>query len=202
MEVTLKVSQVRNHIFETAMRIASREGLQGLSIGVLAKAVGMSKSGLFAHVISKDRLQLSVLQIATKDFTEKVLSKAFTNQKGEPRVRALFEHWIQYLKDSTTLPGGEILITSAMELDDKPGELRDYIQRIQALLLGNLSKAARISIETGHFRQDLDTERFAWRMYSYVLGFHHFRQVMGEAQAEKMARTSFEEFLTQSRVLV
>ena len=74
-------------ILETAMKIASRDGIEGLTIGELAKAVGMSKSGLFAHFGGKDQLQLSVLQLATERFVDVVMREAFKAPRGEPRDR-------------------------------------------------------------------------------------------------------------------
>ena len=54
--------ETRDRILRQAMRVVSRDGLEGLSIGLLADSLGMSKSGLFAHFGSKEELQLEVLR--------------------------------------------------------------------------------------------------------------------------------------------
>ena len=168
-------------ILEAALRISSRHGLEGLTIGELAKAVGMSKSGLFAHFESKDALQLEVLKEATARFIDKVMRPAFHERAGEARVQALFDNWFEYLNDES-LPGGSILIAASTELDDRPGSLRDFVQDSQKDLIRNIEKAAKISIETGEFKKDLDIEHFAWSLYSLVLGLPPLQEIARRAQ--------------------
>src|SRR5690606_26524804 len=120
---------------DAALKIASMEGLGGLTIGSLAKAVGMSKSGLFAHFNSKDRLQLTVLEMAVRHFTDTVLVPAFRQPRGVARIRAMFENWIDYMDDGDRFPGGSILIAASTEVDDRPGPLRDYTHQVQKDLI-------------------------------------------------------------------
>ena len=61
----------RNAILREAAQLATVEGIDGLSIGRLADAVGMSKSGLFAHFGSKEELQLATIEAASALFTER-----------------------------------------------------------------------------------------------------------------------------------
>src|ERR1700677_1852203 len=113
-----KGAATRDAVLETAVRIAGRIGLSGLTIGMLAAATGMSKSGLFAHFGSKEALQLQVLARARDEFTDRVVRPALHVKRGEPRVRALFEHWLEVSRD----PGAPFLFASAsMEFDDQPG---------------------------------------------------------------------------------
>lgn len=182
------------------MKMASHNGLHGLTIGGLAKVVGMSKSGLFAHFNSKDNLQLMVLKRATDHFTDTVLRPAFRNNpRGEPRVRALFENWLDYLNDSSSLPGGDILLSVSTELDDQPGPLRELAQTVQGQLIDNIEKSARFAIEERHFRRDLDTKLFTWKLYSYILGYHHFKRMMEDPLAEARLRKSFEDLINYAK---
>src|SRR5690606_2865126 len=98
--------ETKRLILEEAMKIASVHGIQGITIGELAKKVGMSKSGLFAHFENKDNLQLEILQLASDSFVNKVLLPAFQQPRGLPRIEAILKNWIQYLNDDSTLPGG------------------------------------------------------------------------------------------------
>src|SRR5687768_13795558 len=100
-----KGAATRDRIIESALRTASVDGLEGISLGKLASDVGMSKSGLFAHFDSKEALQLDVLAAAAAKFTDVVVKPAFTASRGEPRVRALFEHWLHWERNES-LPGG------------------------------------------------------------------------------------------------
>jgi len=189
----------RDVILTTALRIVGREGIDGLTIGELAKAVGMSKSGLFAHFGGKDQLQLAVLELATRRFVDIVLRPAFKEPRGEPRIRAMFASWLDHLNDSSTLPGGSILIAASTELDERPGALRDFVQRTQKDLIKNIEKAAAMAVEEGHFRKDLDVEQFAWSLYSFVLGYYHFKRMLEDPKAEVHLKRSFKGLLEFAR---
>lgn len=191
--------ETKSLILDTAVKIASRDGIEGLTIGELAKAVGMSKSGLFAHFGNRDQLQLDVLKSATESFVATVMKPAFTQPRGEPRIKAMFKNWLEHLNDDDELPGGSILISASIELDDRPGPLRDFAKNAQTDLISNIEKAARIAVEEGHFREDLDVEQFAWSMYSFVLGYHHFKRLLEDPKAELHLKRSFNGLLTISR---
>lgn len=194
-----KHATTKSLILDTAMKIASREGIEGLTIGELAKAVGMSKSGLFAHFGGRDQLQLDVLKLATDQFVDLVMRPAFKAERGEARVKAMFKNWLDHLDDVSHLPGGSILIAASIELDDRPGALRDFAQKAQKDLIANIEKAAQISVDEGHFRSDLAPEQFAWSMYSFVLGYHHFKRFLDDPKAELHVKRSFNGLLAISR---
>lgn len=189
---TFKGASTRDIILDAALKLASKAGLEGITIGTLAKEVGMSKSGLFAHFNSKDNLQLMVLERAAELFTAKVLKPAFEKPRGESRVRAIFENWLAYLNDGSALPGGSVFVAAAFELDDRPGVLRDYVQKAQKDLIRNLRKAAEMAIKEGHFSKKCDPGQFAWTMYSFVLGYHHSKRMLNDPHAEKNIRQAFE----------
>lgn len=189
----------KKYILETATKIASTHGIQGITIGELAKATGMSKSGLFAHFETKDNLQLEILKLASDNFVEEVLVPAFKKPRGEDRLVSMFENWLAYLNDSSSLPGGSIFISASFELDDRPGELRDFVLKSQSDLINNIAKAARIAVEVGHFKKDLDTEEFAKKFYSFVLGYHHFKRMLRDEGADIFVRKAFCEIISESR---
>jgi AcrR family transcriptional regulator len=193
---TTKGEETRRNILHSSLAMASRLGLEGLSIGNVAKEVGMSKSGLFAHFESKEDLQLQVLQTGVEYFIRKVVTPALQEPRGEPRVRALFENWLSW---SHYLPGGCPFIAAAAEVDDKPGPLREYLAASQKDWLAALSNAARIAIEEGHFRPDLDPRQFGYRLQGILLSHHHSARLLRDPEAEERARTSFEDLLAGSR---
>lgn len=188
---TTKGEETRALILDTALRMVSRLGLEALSIGGLAGEVGMSKSGLFAHFDSKEDLQLAVLQTAVDRFIAEVISPALRAPRGEPRVRALFEGWMDW-EDAEYQPGGCVFIGTANELDDRPGALRDQLASSQRDWLEALATAARIAVEEGHFREDLDTRQFAYDLYSIILAYHHFSRLLRDPDAEARARRAFD----------
>lgn len=193
-----KGEETRAAILDHGLAMASRLGLEGLTIGNLAEAAGMSKSGLFAHFRSKEELQLQVLETAVERFIETVVAPALRAPRGEPRMRAFFERWMEWER-SRFQPGGCIFVATANELDDRPGPLRDRLVAYQRDWLGALATAARIAVEEGHFRPDLDLSQFAHDLYAVFLAYHHFSRLLRDPDAEARARRSFEDLLTLSR---
>ncbi len=193
-----KGETTRAAILDDALSLASQVGLEGLSIGELAKRSEMSKSGLFAHFSSKENLQVEVLRTAAERFIEMVVVPAIRKPRGEPRVKALLDNWLRW-SDGDFSPGGCVFIAASTELDDRPGPARDFLVASQRDIMATMAKAARIAVDEGHFRADLDPEQFAWEMYSIVLAFHHFTRLLRSPHAERRARRAFQALLARSR---
>ena len=190
--------ETREAILEAAVAEASKAGLEGLSIGGLAKKVAMSKSGLFAHFDSKEELQLQVLRKAAERFVETVLVPAVRRPRGLPRVRALFDNWLAWSR-SNFLPGGCLFLATASELDDRPGPLRDFLVEAQRHWLDALATAARIARDEGHLRADLDVDQFAYEFFSIILAHHHFDRLLRDPDTDDRCRRAFEDLLRRSR---
>jgi AcrR family transcriptional regulator len=193
-----KGAETKDRILEQAVRIASRSGLEGLTIGSLSSELGLSKSGLFAHFGSKEELQCQVLQAAATRFQEGVLRPAIAAPRGEPRIRALFDRWLAWT-NREDMPGGCLLIAASIELDDKPGPQRDYLVLAHRGRVAALAKAASLAVEAGHFRTDLDPEQFAFDFYSITLGYHDHQRLLRDPRAEERARAAFERLLLSCR---
>lgn len=191
-----KGDDTRAAILDLAVDDASRVGLEGLTIGKLAREAGLSKSGLFAHFGSKEELQLEVLAAGVERFVAQVMAPAFKAPRGRPRIEALFEGWLGWERQ---LPGGCLFVSLANELDDRPGPLRDRLVAYQRDWIGTLATAARIAVEEGHFRRDLDCEQFAYDFYSIELAYHHFNRLLADPHAERRARQAFADLLTLAR---
>lgn len=194
-----KGAETRERILDQAVRLASRDGLEGLTIGTLSTELGLSKSGLFAHFGSKDELQLQVLQAAVERFEQTVIRPALAAPRGEPRLRALMEHWLTW-EDNPDMPGGCLIVAASVELDDRPGPLRDYLVHSHQRRYDFIVKAARIAIEAGHFRPDLDTDQFAFDVNAVLLGYHYAHRMLRDHKAREHAQASFERLLADSRI--
>lgn len=186
----------RQSILEHAAGLASKIGLEGLTIGHLADELELSKSGLFAHFRSKESLQIQVLEFAAGRFVNAVVQPALQAPRGEPRVRALFETWLAWSR-SRSLPGGCIFVAAATEFDDRPGPVRDALIRTQREWMQALAKCASLAVTEGHFRPDTDTRLFAHEFYGILLAHHHSSRLLAEPSAEAWARTSFEALITR-----
>jgi AcrR family transcriptional regulator len=193
-----KGTDTRARIVETALRSASIDGIEGITLGKVASDVGMSKSGLFAHFDSKEALQVDVLNAAAQKFAEVVVSPAFKAPRGEPRLRALFEHWLEWERHDS-LPGGCIFVHAAAELDDRPGPAHDTLVAWQQRWMDTLTRAVQMSVEARHFRNDLDAGLFAFQTYGIVLGYYHAVRLLRDPEARLKALAAFDSLVNAAR---
>jgi len=192
-----KGEQTRLTVLMEAADVASRQGLTALTIGDLATRTRLSKSGLFAHFQSKEALQLAVLAYARDKFTDEVIRPATRAPRGESRVRALFEHWLEVSQHSNA----ECLFVSASaEFDDQPGPVRDQLVRDHRDCGESVAQMFRTGIAEGDFRPDADAEQFAHELHGIMLGFFHAHRLLGDPRAEERTRRAFETVLAAYRV--
>jgi AcrR family transcriptional regulator len=196
MEKLTKGEQTRAAILDEALTIARKLGLEGLTIGSLADATGMSKSGLFAHFGSREDLQLAVLEHAAQRYGEQVLVPALKIERGLPRLNAIFERWLDW-SIASGLPGGCIMISAANEYDDRPGPIRDAVianhRRGDALC----EKAVRLAVEEGHLKPSTEPEQIAFEMLGIILASHNHRRLLGDKETRKRALTAFAELISR-----
>jgi AcrR family transcriptional regulator len=194
LKAATKGEETRAAILDEALAIASRLGLEGLTIGTLADATGMSKSGLFAHFGSREGLQLAVLDHGARQFASHVIEPVITIARGVPRLRAMFAEWVGWTI-SSGLPGGCILISAAHEYDDRPGPIRDAVVAMQRRGLSVIARAVNLAIEAGHIKESTDPEQFAFEMMGIVLAAHHHGRLLGDAEARNRALEAFDALL-------
>ncbi|HUQ76123.1 MAG TPA: TetR/AcrR family transcriptional regulator [Burkholderiales bacterium] len=199
MDRPTKGEQTRTAILDAALQIASKLGLEGLTIGSLADATGMSKSGLFAHFGSREDLQLAVLEHFAQRYGEQVFVPVLKIERGLPRLRALFERWLDWTIASG-LPGGCIMISAANEYDDRPGPIRDAVIANQHRGNAITQKAVRLAIEEGHLRAQTDPEQIGFEMLGIMLATHNHRRLLGDKDARKRALRAFEELIARHAV--
>jgi AcrR family transcriptional regulator len=195
---TAKGEQTREAILTHALGLATRIGFEGLTIGRLAEDLRMSKSGLFAHFRSKEGLQLEILRMAGARMVDHVVRPALAAPRGEPRVRALFERWLAW-EQSPSLPGGCPFMAASFELDDRPGPVRDFVVQALRDWMDTMAGAARIAIQEGHFRADLDAEQFAHDCQGILLAFAHASRLLRDPRARERATTAFEALVRAAR---
>jgi AcrR family transcriptional regulator len=193
-----KGAETRQAILERAADVASRLGLEGLTIGRLAEALELSKSGLFAHFHSKEALQVQTLQFTAGLFVDGVIRPALKQARGEPRLRALFERWLGWDR-ADVLKGGCLFVAAATELDDREGPVREELVRQQTDWLELIANVARTAVTEGHFRPDLDSEQLAYELHGVMLAYHHARRLLRDPRAEKRARRAFEALVSAAR---
>lgn len=193
-----KGTATKETITQHAMAVASRMGLDNVTIGCLAKSVGMSKSGLFAHFTSKEALQLHVLETAKERFIQKAILPTIKAPRGLPRIRTLFKKWLEWDHDDA-LPGGCIFLAAIPEYDDRPGPIRDFLFNNQKEWFDFIAQAAKIAVAEGHFRKDLDTQQFAYEVFSIFLGYIQISRLLEDPKAITRLKRAFEELLARSQ---
>jgi AcrR family transcriptional regulator len=158
-----KGQRTRRAILDRAAALATEEGLEPLSIGRLAEATGMSKSGLFAHFGSKEELQLATVDHAASVFVEAVIAPAREAPKGIARVWALCDHMIGYMEEQV-FPGGCFFASAAFEFNNRPGPVRDQIRNNLASWLSYLEHAVEQAQELGELDARVNAGELAFEL--------------------------------------
>jgi AcrR family transcriptional regulator len=185
-----KGQQTRAAILDAALGLASHMGLEGLSIGVLADAMQMSKSGVFAHFGSREELQISVIREYHAKFEEEVFYPAIREPRGLPRLRALFANWVRRV--ATELDSGCIYISGAVEFDDRPGPVRDALAAMVRAWQAALDRAIRLAIDEGHLKPDTDPLQMLFELHGLILALHHDARFLRQPGALDRAHAGFE----------
>jgi len=191
---TTKGAATREVILERAYGLARTAGLEGLSIAPLADAVGMSKSGVFAHFGSREDLQLAVLDAAALKFGNAVLIPALSQPRGIPRLRAIMHNWFEWVRDTS---GGCVLMGAASEYDDRPGVLRDRVRRNIQRWHVELQRAIQQAVDCGQLRAG-DTGQYVFELYAVALAVHHQAGLFGYEPARRSGELAVERWFAAS----
>lgn len=194
-----KGERTRAAILDEALRLVSKAGLDGLTIGTLADATGMSKSGLFAHFGSREELLLAVLAHGQAEFAEVVFQPAMAKPRGLPRLRSMFVNWLDWT-ESAELPGGCPMIGGASEFDDRPGPVRDLLAGGQRTWIETLKRAVRQAVEEGQLDAETDPEQIAFEIFGIALVVHHHRRLLGYKKARERALVALDSLLKRYSV--
>jgi len=192
----VKGRQTRAVIVDAALRLASQVGLEGLSIGALAAAAGMSKSGVFAHFGSRDELQISVVHEYYARFERQVFAPAMLKPRGLARVRALFDRWMRFI--SAELDSGCIFISGAVEFDDRPGAVRDALVAAVDVWLAAFARAIAQARQLGQLDTGAaDDGQIVFEVHGLILALHYEARFLQRPGAIKRARRAFDNILTR-----
>jgi AcrR family transcriptional regulator len=192
-----KGDQTRAAIVEAALAMASRDGLEGLTIGTLADQMRMSKSGVFAHFGSREDLQLAVLKEYVRRFIDDVLRPAVRKPRGLPRLEAILDRWVAFLAKEISL--GCIMIAGAVEYDDRPGPQRDEMVSIITGWKADLLKAIRQSVQAGHLARGTDAQQMVFEIYGLMLAMHQDARLLRSVDSAKRARAGLRRLLDDAR---
>ncbi len=190
-----KGQQTKAAIVGAALGLATQIGLEGLSIGALAEVMRMSKSGVFAHFGSREELQISVIREYYTRFEEEVFYPALMQPKGMPRLKALFQNWMN--RTSVEIDSGCLFISGAVEFDDRPGPVRDALAGSVQTWLAAMNRAVVQAKEAGHLAQDADEHQMAFEIHGLILALHYEARFLKTPGSVARANTGFVNILAR-----
>jgi AcrR family transcriptional regulator len=193
-----KGQRTRNSILEVAAALATEEGLEPLSIGRLAEATAMSKSGLFAHFGSKEELQLATVDHAATLFVGEVIDPARGAPKGLARIWALCDHMIGYA-ERQVFPGGCFFAATSFEFNNRPGPVRDRIEEMIRSWLSYLKHAVEQAQEAGELDPNASARAVAFQLDAFAQASNAQYQLFRDPQVFDDARRAIQERLDSLR---
>jgi AcrR family transcriptional regulator len=187
----------RAAILDVALELSSRDGLEGLTIGLLADKMNMSKSGVFAHFGSRTDLQIEVLKLYHQIFEQEVFYPSLQAERGLPRLKSMFARWIKRV--TVEIASGCIYISGAVEYDDRPGAIREELVNMVRAWQSALHRCVVQAIEMGHLKADTDAQQVVYEMYGLVLALHHDARFIQRPGSVERAVLGFERLVRDCR---
>ena len=191
-------ASTRERILGKGLALMSQSGLSGVTLGVLADQVGMSKSGLFAHFRSKEDVQIELLTHMAEFASAHVVRPSMTATEGLPRLHALVRNWFGWAQRAG-LPGGCPVAAGLFEFDDVEGRVRNKILEMEGQWRQLLTELVQRAVELGHLRRALDVDQFVWELSGIYLGHHAAHRFLRSADADARAQTAFRALLDRAK---
>jgi AcrR family transcriptional regulator len=194
-----KGEKTKAQIIDQALRMSQTVGLEGLTFGELAAALDISKSGLFSHFPSKEDLQLEVIQALVDRFIAKIIQPAFTKARGEPRIRALFDRYIEWVGSNDVADRGCLLTQLQYEFQNRRGPVRNALTAAEKSWFETLTKACRIATDEKHFKSTVDPEQFAYELLGIFTLYQHAARFFEDPRGLQRATAAFAGLIERSR---
>lgn len=186
----------RQAILDCAIQMASVEGLEALSIGRLAEALDMSKSGVFAHFGAKQELQLATLQAALQRFVAEAMQPALQQATGLPRLWRLCDQYLSYL-ERRVFPGGCFLLATWAEFDSRPGAVRDAAAAAMRTWAEAIERAVSAAQAAGHLDASADPAQLAFELNALLQGANSAYLLSNDRSDFDRARVAIYDRLTR-----
>jgi AcrR family transcriptional regulator len=188
----------RAALLERSVQLASRYGLEGLTIGELAADLSVHKSNVFALFGSKQELQLATLATARSTLIDQVIAPALPYEEGLPRLAAIGDAWCAYLR-SDVFAGGCFLAAASAEMDGRPGPVRDAVAEVMREWIAVLSSNIEAAIRAGDLRGDVLPAAMAFRLNALGMAANWQRQLLEDPTGVEHARAAWRAELERER---
>lgn len=194
----MKGNDTRDKLLRVAVDQTSVHGLAGVTLGQLASASGLSKSGLFAHFRSKEQLQIEILDASARTADEVIVAPAAAEAEGLPRLVATVSLWLGW-SSRAGLSGGCPLAAALFELDDLAGEVRDHVARLEEHWRSHLRQLVRSAVDRAHLRADTDADQLVFDLCGIYLAHHVANRFLRQPDAADRARRSITALFARHR---
>jgi AcrR family transcriptional regulator len=191
---TQKSEMTRAAIIGAGIDLAAAEGLEAITLQAVADRIGISKSGVFSRIGSREALQKAVIEEFGRRFIAEVFVPAMQQPKGLPRLDTIVQRWIVRMRD-VEIQSGCIYTAGAFELDDREGELRDTLLGEITRWRAALRRTVMQAVEAGHLRADTDPEQLVAEIYALSMGLLHDARFLRDNRAAERAQASWKRLL-------
>jgi AcrR family transcriptional regulator len=181
-------------ILDTAIAMAAQDGLESLTIGELAKRLGLSKSGVFSRVGSREALQIAVIEDYDRRFLQDVFVPAMREARGLPRLNAIMRLWLQRARN-VEIRQGCIYCAGAFEFDDRDGPLRDKLLEGVMGWRSALKRTVIQAIDAGHLRSDIDADQLIFEMDGLFVALMRDARFLRDPRAADRAWVAYERLI-------
>lgn len=181
-------------IVDTALQMAAADGLESLTIGEVAKRLGLSKSGVFSRVGSREALQCAVVEEYDRRFLQDVFMPAMREPRGLPRLDAIMRLWLQRARE-VELRTGCIYCAGAFEYDDRAGPVRDRLKDGVMRWRAALKRTVIQAIDAGHLLPDTDAEQMVFEMDALFTGLMRDARFLDDARAPERAWSAWQRLI-------
>jgi AcrR family transcriptional regulator len=191
---TAKSEMTRTAIVGAALDLAAAEGLEAITLQAVASRIGLSKSGVFSRVGSREALQKAVIEEFGRRFLADVFVPAMQKPKGLARLDDIVQRWIVRMRDVETHTGC-LYTAGAFELDDSEGELRELLLQEVMRWRAALRRSVLHAVEAGHLKADTDAEQLVSEISSMAMGLLHDARFLRDPRAAERAQNTWQRLL-------
>ena len=188
---TQKSELTRAAFVGAGLDLAAAEGLESITLQAVADRIGLSKSGVFSRVGSREALQMAVIEEFVRRVIADVFVPAMQQPKGLPRLNEIVRRWIVRTRD-VEARSGCIFTAGAFELDDRNGPLRDFLLGEVTRWRAALRRTVLQAVEAGHLKADTDPDQLAAEVYSLAMGLLHDIRFLRDPRAADRAQHSLQ----------
>jgi len=181
-------------ILDTALEMAASDGLESLTVGEVAKRLGLSKSGVFSRIGSREALQKAVVEEYDRRFLQDVFVPAMREPRGLPRLNAIMRLWLQRARD-VEIRTGCLYCAGAFEYDDREGPLRDLLLDGTRRWRSALRRTALQAIEAGHLKPDTDADQLVYELDGLFVALMREARFLRDPRAADRAWCAYERLI-------